>query len=141
MSKAIKYKNKNYVDSNGIVYNKKTLSEIFNNNSKSPYGYAEIGGGIIFQWGTANGTGYKNFNKPFPNYCLIVICDGAWANVNPAYKTLSGVDNWDKNGFTLGSFGYMKVGEYGESIDSQSYRGFTSTANFGGVTRWFAIGY
>ena len=141
MSKSIKFKDEAYVDSSGTVFNQKPLSEIFGNNQKSLSGYAEIGGGIIFQWGTANGTGYKNFTKSFPNACVFVICDGAWANVNPAYKTLSGVDSWDRNGFTLGSFGYMKVGDYGEPISTQSYRNLTGTANFAGITRWFAIGY
>lgn len=141
MARKIKLKNETYIDSSSVMHNRSSLSNVFNNNLKGANGYLETPSGFLIQWGTANGTGYKNFPKPFTNGCLFVICDGAWANVNPSYKTLSGITNWDKNGFTLGSFGYMKVGEYGESISTQSYRSFTGIANFAGITRWLAIGY
>jgi len=124
-------------DKDGSVFPK-----ILREFSAGGNGYARLSDGLIIQWGNTNGTGYRSFPKPFPNACLIVISDGMWASgSNPAYKTLSGIDGWDKNGFTLGTFGYMGTGNYGEAIGTQSYRNITPIPNFAGQTRWLAIGY
>ena len=142
MGKRVKFVDNTYLDASSVIYNGALLSTIFNNNMQSPEGYVEIVGGIMIQWGIASGTGYKTFPKPFNNGCLCVISDGVWnPNSSPAYKTLSGVSDWDKIGFYLGTFGFIYVGEYQESIYTQSYRSINSSAGFSGTTRWVAIGY
>lgn len=132
------------VDVQGGYYMQGTelLSTIFNTQLDSDSGYIDLGNSLILQWGVASGTGQKSFNKEFPNACMTVIATPNWASTsNPAYVTISAIGGFDKTGFMLGSFGYMNVGSYLESTTTQSYRAMTPSANFGGGTRWFSIGY
>lgn len=119
-----------------------SVEQIINDLDLTSPGYITLPGGLIIQWGLFTGTGITNFPIPFPNACLIVLSDGMWAiNSNPPYKTLSAVENWTKTGFTRGTFGLIQTGNFNEALATHSYRTISAIANFGGQSRWIAIGH
>lgn len=124
------------------IFGEKLFPSILRDKTLSENGYMHLSDGVIIQWGNFSGTGFKNFPIEFPNACFIVTSSGIWASdSNPAYLNMSGVRSWTKIGFYHGSFGFFKVGNYGETISTQSYREISSVANFGGQSRYIAIGY
>lgn len=145
------------VKSNGTAYsewsNGVSLNDIvsyincFKNSGAENYRYSDYGwctfpNGIIIQWGIFTGSGTKTFPKVFPNNCLMVVSSPMGSSTsNPPYITISGVSYWNKSEFSAMTVGYMKTGDYGEDIMTQYYRGISAVTNFGGATRYIAIGY
>ena len=108
--------------------------------SKTPSGWCKLANGLIVQWGSANGTVDVAFPISF-SYPPQVITSGAVVDTAPIYQTLSGCEIVRTNNFKLVSYGFTSLGETGSGINNSSYKGISSVANFGGPTRWLAIGY
>lgn len=70
MSKSLKFKNNNYLDSSGIVHKKELLSDILNNITDRMAGYGEECKVVHGDWNTACGNvsgfymGYNLENSP-----------------------------------------------------------------------------
>jgi len=106
-------------------------------------GYQKLPSGLILQWGTFTGSGTKSFNIPFPNACLTVLTSGmvAYQGSSPQYITISGCQTWTNSTFEAASVGFFNVGGAGTTITSQAYQATQGIANFGGTSRWIAIGF
>jgi len=68
MSKSIKFKNNNYLDSSSIVHNKKTLKHIFENLY-----YIDISTDVLLTGIQAGSFGYKTFEITVPSG-FIAVC-------------------------------------------------------------------
>lgn len=111
-------------------------------SSAAENGYTKLPNGMILQWGRFNGTGDVVFPMTFPNTCLHVFTDGFLSPTSdPCYKTLSCCSWFARAGFTGVSFGYQSLGPGSTPAANMSYRSTTGVANFGGVSRYLAIGY
>lgn len=115
----------------------------YNSQTLEASGQAILPGGLIVKWGTFKGSGDVVFDKPFPNNCLIVLASPMVAHTSqPPYSTLSGVTGgWDKAKFTSVTYGYDVIGSNGDSIKNLSYKNTVASANFQGLSRWFAVGF
>lgn len=114
-----------------------------NAKSATANGYVQLPSGIIIQWGTFTGSGVKTFPTAFPNACLMVTASGALANqgTSPQYMTVSAVQGWTTTGFTAATIGFINTGAQNTAVTSQSYGAVNAMANFGGESRFIAIGY
>lgn len=119
------------------------FAELFIGNfSTLENGYTKLPNGMILQWGRFSGTGDVVFPMTFPNACLHVFTDGFLSPTSdPCYKTLSCCGWFARAGFTGVSFGYHSIGPGSTPAAKMSYRSTTGVANFGGVSRYLAIGY